>query len=207
MIEVQFLSNESIADYAESFLSEHVIHSVPVDIEWITESKYAINIIPTPGLKRLIDVEGFITSDCTCLYVDEDVQSKYLNRYRFTLAHEMGHLYMHSEILSRCNIDSIKDWKAFIIGMDSSTYSRLEYQANYFAGLILVPPSLLSRKFDEILTAMESNKQQAKRSGVSRIAYLPYMVALVAEDLSREFEVSKDVMTRRIENDGLSARI
>jgi Zn-dependent peptidase ImmA (M78 family) len=201
------LSHESIAAYAETFLGEHGIHSVPVDIEWIIESKYTINIIPTPGLKRLINIEGFITSDCTCLYVDEDVQSKYYNRYRFTLAHEMGHLYMHGEILSRCNIGSINDWKSFITELDSSTYNKLEYQANYFSGLVLVPSPILSRKFDEALTAMEPMKQQAKRNDVGRNAYLPYMVQLIAEELSREFEVSKDVINRRIENDMLSVRI
>jgi hypothetical protein len=39
-----------------------------------------------PGLRDLLEVDGFISSDLSCISVDQFVLERRLNRYRFTLS-------------------------------------------------------------------------------------------------------------------------
>jgi hypothetical protein len=58
----------------------------PPPIEEIAEIKCGLDIIPLPGLRDLLEVDGFISSDLSCITVDQFVLERRLNRYRFTLA-------------------------------------------------------------------------------------------------------------------------
>lgn len=198
---------ENITNLAEKFLDEHGVDSIPVDIEWIVESKYKINIIPTPGLRQDISADGFITCDCMSIYVDEELQTRYGTRYRFTLAHEMGHRYIHGDELAQCRFHSIDEWKRFMNGIDSKTYGRMEFQANSFAGLVLVPTWHLSHQFDEMLESAEESIRRAKTAGYSRSAYLPRVENFIAERLGPVFEVSSEVIKRRIDAENLMQRV
>ena len=60
------------------------------------------------------------------------------HRQNFTIAHELGHIALHSSIVE--NLLSIEDResdKNTIIG--KSTYGRMEYQASIFASYLLMP--------------------------------------------------------------------
>ena len=60
------------------------------------------------------------------------------HRQNFTVAHELGHIALHSSAVE--NLLSIEDRKSdtnAIIG--KSTYGRMEYQANTFASFLLMP--------------------------------------------------------------------
>ena len=60
------------------------------------------------------------------------------HRQNFTIAHELGHIALHSSAVE--NLLSIEDRKSdtnAIIG--KSTYGRMEYQANTFASFLLMP--------------------------------------------------------------------
>lgn len=207
MIEVAYLQNEEIAEYADRFLREHDINVIPVDIEGVIERRYKMDIIPTPGLRRYIEIDGFITSDASSIYVDDDVYYNFTSRYRFTLAHEIGHLYMHGDILAQYGIRSIDDWKEFVRTLDGRTHSKFEYQANCFAGLILVPTSDLSREFDMGLEAIGSQIAEAKRARIPRSRYVPYILTRVAESICETFDVSSGVVSRRIAFEELDNRI
>lgn len=54
------------------------------------EFRLGIDIVPMPGLHRLIETDGFITSDLKEIYVDEFVYVSRPGRYPFTLAHANG---------------------------------------------------------------------------------------------------------------------
>ena len=96
-LNVKFLSNAYIASAADSFLKENKISSIPVDIERVIEVNYRLDIVPLPSLQTAFDIEGFSANDFSAIYVDKYVYERIYNRYRFTLAHEIGHRGLHQQ--------------------------------------------------------------------------------------------------------------
>ncbi|WP_185211414.1 ImmA/IrrE family metallo-endopeptidase [Sphingobacterium mizutaii] len=67
------------------------------------------------------------------------------NRWRFTLAHEIGHLILHSKILGN-HINSIVDNEETLsikYFNEKKNINRMELQANLFASTLLLPDKLL----------------------------------------------------------------
>ena len=125
---------------ADDFLLTHNPSAIiPVPIEEIVEFEFNINIVPVLALQREFEVEGFTSSDLKNVYVDEYVYTNYLNRYRFTLAHEIGHIVLHKNLYRTNRFSSIAEWKEFINSMTEEEHGWIEYQGYAFAGLILVP--------------------------------------------------------------------
>ncbi len=78
--------------------------------------------------------------------VDEDVMMHTRIRYRFSLAHELGHHWIHDDLYQGVEIGSLGDWKSVL--EDIGDQCRFfEFQANAFAGLVLVPPAALKARF------------------------------------------------------------
>lgn len=97
---IKFLSSRDIEDAAESFLNRHHSdRSLPVPIEEILDLKLGIDIIPIPGLFNLHNIDAFLSSDLTGLYIDHDHLEYRYSRARYSLAHEAGHLILHSNSL------------------------------------------------------------------------------------------------------------
>lgn len=59
-------------------------------------------------------------------------------RYRFTLAHELGHAFMHRQLL-RGIIETADDYDIEEVRCSFKWEQRLEYQANLFASYLLIP--------------------------------------------------------------------
>ena len=63
-IRAPFLSYEDIRGKADEFLAlHHPDGTIPVPIERIVEFKLGMDIVPVPGLRGVIEAEGFTTSD------------------------------------------------------------------------------------------------------------------------------------------------
>ncbi|WP_257164715.1 ImmA/IrrE family metallo-endopeptidase [Bradyrhizobium sp. SRS-191] len=75
-------------------------------------------------------------------------------RHRFTVAHEAGHALMHVGTLNRVPIPGAK----------ILTYCDPEWQANRFAGALLMPRHLVwhARTIDEITTRFGVSREAAK---------------------------------------------
>ena len=145
---VPHYSYNQLRQFADKFLAEYNSHDlIPVPIEEIAEVSLGLGIIPIPGLQRAFEIEGFIDSDLSAITVDQFVLENRAKRYRFTLAHEIGHLYLHRTILEQVKFSSIEEWKRFQLDVDSEDYNWLEWQAYCFAGLVLVPPGHLREQF------------------------------------------------------------
>jgi Zn-dependent peptidase ImmA (M78 family) len=117
------LSYDDINKRAEDFLREHKRNEIlPVDIEAIAEFDLGLNIFPFPNLQETFDVEGFISGDLNVIYVDEFIYYQRPARYRFTLAHEIGHYIFHSDLIASFHPQSVADWSKFVLGIDEETY-------------------------------------------------------------------------------------
>jgi hypothetical protein len=83
---------------AEAFLAEHHPSSkIPVPIESIVEFRFGIDIVPMPGLSSF-DTVAYLTQDLAEIRVDEFVYRCRPSRFRFSLAHELAHHVLHSDI-------------------------------------------------------------------------------------------------------------
>ena len=89
---IQYLSYQQISQRAEEFLlTYHSSKELPVPVEEIVEFKLGVDIVPIPNLQKDFEIEGFTSSDLKAIYVDQFILSERPARYRFTLAHEIGH--------------------------------------------------------------------------------------------------------------------
>ena len=83
----QVLSYEDLRGQAEEFLSEyHPSLEIPTPIEEIVEFDFEMDVIPVEGLKQELNVDAFLASDLSAVFVDDDVLQFIPVRYRFSLA-------------------------------------------------------------------------------------------------------------------------
>lgn len=99
-------------------------------------------------------------------------------RYRFTLAHELGHWILHKSLYTGTNIAAA----AFIT--DRHYDDSEEWQANYLAKAILMPVGQVKRGFYRIWAESGTNKSKLKK-------------------LADIFEVSQEAMGYRLSELGL----
>jgi Zn-dependent peptidase ImmA (M78 family) len=192
------LSYDAIRQRAESFLAEfHEERTLPVPIEAVVEFDFELEIIPLDGILDQLEVDAFLTSDLQRIYVDEFVMKHRPRRYRFSLAHEIGHHVLHERLYRNARITSVKDWEALQASITADAYAWFEFQANAFAGLILVPATELKTKFDEAVA-------MAKRAGMSdETVESEAGKAYLADWLAATFDVSREVIEKRLDKDGL----
>lgn len=98
--EVEFLDyREDIETKTIEFLRLYnKENKFPIPIEEIIDNILEMDIIPLPNLEKVFNTTGLLTSDLKHIYVDEWVYNNQETRYRFTLAHEVGHRILHPKI-------------------------------------------------------------------------------------------------------------
>lgn len=193
-----FLSKPRIRELAEQFLNKfNSNRTCPTPVEQIVELVLGIDIIPMPGLQSNYDVVAFISADKTEIRVDESVYMHRARRYRFSLAHEVGHWLMHSDIWSALTFRTVEDWKLQSQQIPATEYGFLEWQASEFAGLILVPP-------EELRDEVERQKVVLNTAGYSVHDFdADRLAASMAVPIATLFDVSTEVAQRRITADNL----
>jgi len=141
----------------ESLRQRHVkdLGKVPVDVLTAIEVRLRLDVIPFPNLFSKYSVDAAVTPDFAGIYVDE---SSYcflegrppwqFNRLRFSLAHELGHIVLHRERAGDLKFRTLEDFRDWMRQYNQSRYS-LEWEANEFAGRLLVPIERLQEDFDQ----------------------------------------------------------
>lgn len=188
-LQIQRLSYQRIGQIADKFLSKyHPKLSLPIPIEEIAEQKLNLKIVQEMNLKKDYDVDGFLTSDLTIIFIDFDLYLNFENRTRFTIAHEIGHFILHGELFKKLNINSVDQLNELAVKITDEEYRWLEYQAYSFASHTLVPKQLLLNEIK-------------KRIGKIPRLESPEILAPIAQDLLNVFQVSGEVMLRRFEKE------
>ncbi|MFH1748436.1 MAG: ImmA/IrrE family metallo-endopeptidase [Planctomycetota bacterium] len=194
---VAHLSYNDLRCTAERFLGKfHPDRSIPIPIEDILDLDYGIDIIPTPGLHQAFDMDAFILSDFSTIYVDEFVYKSRPNRYRFSLAHEASHVILHQRIYEKLQVGTIEEWISTVPTISEEQYHWIEWQADALAGLILVPPGELATRFRKAVA-------RASRAGLSLENATDAARHAIADYLARQFEVSSQVIDIRARKDTL----
>lgn len=176
---------------ADQFLTfHHPTLNLPIPIEEIAELKLKLRIFEEINLKKNFDIDSFLTSDLSTIFIDFDIYANVENRARCSIAHEIGHLILHGKILKKQEINNTSDLDKFLSSIDEDEYGWLEYQAYSFANQVLVPKKLLLTEIKRL------------------VGYIPNQAPLesilpLLEDLSEIFQVSSGLMLRRLQKEGI----
>jgi Zn-dependent peptidase ImmA (M78 family) len=126
------------------------------------------------------------------------MNDKFANRMRFSFAHELGHFFLHKELYIKFGITSPEDWKDFILNVPEIEYRNFEWQANEFAGRLLVPYPELESKMGKVNKILKENN------------LLPYLkidpdavLSRISPMLCKPFGVSTEVIEKRVKREGL----
>lgn len=200
------LTQEKIREEAESFRDNNIFTTdLPVDIEYVAEAALGIHIIPIESLQKHCDMEGFISKDFTSIYVDEFLykDDRYYKRVRFTIAHEIGHYILHRSTIDSQKFDDENDWIRFRMGINDETLGWFETQASEFAGRLLVP-------LDPLIEDFKLNRQVVLRkhsSWNSKKINDDDLFSMVAPLICSKFDVSSEVIERRLRKENIMALI
>ncbi len=188
---IQRLSYQRIGQITDDFLKKyHPIPSLPIPIEEIAEQKLMLRIIQKVNLKKEYDVDGFLASNLTTIFIDFNLYLNYENRTRFTIAHEIGHLVLHHELFKQLNINSVEALNQLAVKITDEEYGWLEYQAYSFASQVLVPKSLFFEALKKRLGRLPSRET-------------PEVLSTTIQDLPGLFQVSDAVILRRLQKEGI----
>ena len=204
----KYLSKKDLRAEAEKFREQYWPNGVlPVNMEEIIEAKLDLDIEPLHGISELINIDAYLKSDISGIVVDYkqymDNENRYERRLRFSFAHETGHYVLHDYIFNNFNIDNPKDYYDFIINAPKEDYRYFEYQANEFAGRLLVPKEELIEVLGVACDAIkEKGDEQFLINTDKDIVLLGS-----APKLCRPFGVSEEVIIRRVREEGLLKHI
>jgi len=196
-----YIEKREIWQSAETFRKEFwPENSLPVDIEKIVWKILKLNIEPEHGLLSEYDIDAYLKSDLTGIVVDYTryMDERFINRLRFSFAHELGHLFLHKEIYEQFGIQDTATWKEFMLNITEKEYKFFEYQANEFAGRVLVPRERLIHELEKCLITI-------KETGLlDLLAQDPYlMLTSISPTLCKPFGVSDQVIERRVDREEL----
>ena len=105
---------------------------------------------------------------------------------------------MHKVIYTQIGIKSPEEWMKFILTIPNSEYGHFEYQANEFAGRVLVPVRQLISEIEACIKILKENK------------LLDYMIedpaavlSRISSTLCKPFGVSYKVIEIRVQREDL----
>jgi len=204
---IPYLPNVRLRREAEAFLEQtHPSRVLPIPIEQMVE-RLGLDIVPVPGLQRAFDMVGCTSADMTCIYVDQSVAESRESRYRFTLAHEIAHVRLHPQIFGslRHAASTPHEWQAFICGIPDVLYGSMEWQANVFAGLVLVPPASLKHEYGQVVGGIRKMMKDPALKGAPKEQVADIAWDELVTRLAPPFSVSEEVVRRRLEFEGLKS--
>lgn len=168
---------QSVEARASKLLSSLSVHEISVPVEKIAKSLGArVRFAPFDE-----ELSGFVfIKDGTPIIGVNSLHHP--NRQRFTIAHEIAHLYLHREhIANAVHVD--KHFTEPVLKRDALAAAgtdRLEIEANQFAAALLLPRD----KLDELLAATPVDIETEGSF----------------DEISKKFKVSKATLQYRIRN-------
>ena len=152
---IPYISDEDLKKKANIFLSTYNKNgTLPIPIEYIVEYNLGISIFPTLNLERDWGIDAFINSKLDKIIIDEKSYLRQEERARFSLAHEVAHKILHSEIFKGLGIQDEETYLSFQDNGNLKNKGRMEYQAYYLAGYIMLPQSSFNLRFKELYNSL-----------------------------------------------------
>lgn len=175
---------------------------LPVDVEDIVEFDLKLELRPVAGIMDACGTDALLLSDRKTIVVDlyEFEHNDLRDRLRFSIAHEIGHFILHADVYRGVSLSSVDQWIDFREGISEDTSEWLEWQANGFAGRLLVPEG-------ELRKAFAASVQKLKGTPYENMVPMPEpVVTTIARSICSEFGVSYKPVFSRIQRVGLWSR-
>ena len=174
---------------------------IPVEPEYIIEVGLRLDIQPTKGLFSEREIDAWLKFDFTGIIVDTDryLNEKFSNRLRFSFAHELGHFFLHRYLLKDLTFNSFQQWEEFILNSPQKDYKWFEWQANEFAGRLIVPLQDLETYVCKVCEELKQNDLLLRY--LSKDPDL--VLSCISPSLSKPFGVSEEVIEKRVQKEGL----
>jgi Zn-dependent peptidase ImmA (M78 family) len=241
-IKVRFLSEDEIEKEAELLLAEYAETSgaelkLPVPVDEITTYHLALRLgfadlheaLRIPMLRDQPDILGAIWFETEAILIDHSLDPKkkpsMLGRYRFSVAHEIGHWLLHRAYITK----ETKQASLFggsseptVVCRSSEAKERIEWQADFFSSCLLMPRRRVHDEWREHLGRTRPLLRSNLRPNVRVLRRAQTMMyehgrsetdavdeALfeeVAKPIARCFGVSTAAMRIRLEKLGLFLR-
>ena len=196
-----FYPKHKVWEKVEEFRTLHPrACEIPVPIDKLIEFDLNLEIIPIPGLRSTWDIDALLFGDLSGIEIDRDIfiNELFPYRYRFSLAHELGHLILHGEIYRKHKFSDIKGWKDFISAIPDQEYSYMEFQAYEFAGRLLVQRDALKEEYDKNLDLV-SNLEASSETNIED----NYLADYISIPIAKRFCVSQEVIQKRLRSEDL----
>lgn len=148
-----FLPKDKVQSEADTFRANYWPQgNLPVEIHEILEFDLNMEIRTVPSLREAADVDALLLGDLTTIVVDQSMflDDRYLNRMRYSLAHEVGHRVLHPDLYALIAHASVTEWIETFQSIPDDQYRWIEQHAYEFAGRLLVPPDALKDEFDRL---------------------------------------------------------
>jgi len=189
----------AVEDFRRRFPAE--LSALPVDVLTVIEVRLRLDVIPFPDLFRKYSVDAAVLPDFSGIYVDEG-SYKFLegeppwrfNRLRFSLAHELAHIVLHRNFAGELKFETLEDFWRWERRYEASRYG-LEWEANEFAGRLLVPVERLRGDFDHFTRCVKPRFPFWWTNANLRTA--------LAEQLGEGYGVHADVISCRLDREEL----
>ncbi|GBE05984.1 hypothetical protein BMS3Abin10_01625 [bacterium BMS3Abin10] len=195
-----FIKIEDIRTSADEFRAKYWPQdTIPVDIFDIIEFGLDIEIRTILNLREAGDVDALLLGDLKTIVLDQNdfLNDRAQNRLRFSIAHEIGHVVLHSDVFKKISYSSIEEWIQFFQNIPEDQYTWIEQHAYEFAGRLLVPREKLIEKLnDTVLIAENAGFDSWDTSGESTREYIAHAIA-------PGFEVSAQVIEKRLIRENL----
>ncbi len=196
-IKAPYLPYDKLREVADEFLRQYnPSGTIPVPIEAIVEFDFKMDTILFPGLLDVYEIDSWLSNDLTTIYIDEFVFKRRPTRYRFSLAHELSHKLIHANLFREVSFTTFAEWNRVMATIPAREYGFIESQAYSLAGLILVPSIPLA-------AAYRMADESAAAAGISLCDMDADAAKIVAASIAREFDVSGEVIRKRLRFDGI----
>lgn len=193
---IPFYSNAEIQEKVNQFVDNNSYVKMRTDILKICMLKNGIGFDENTDCMGLLGRYVFFNNQ---IFISKSLIDE-VHRYRFTLAHEIGHSVLHRELLKHY-VSSAEDKDVLTYTYSSNWEKRLEIQANTFASFLLIPKAPLINYYMEIKRNLGINddvplyldNQPCNKKDCLKMFYA----------LSKIFNVSKEAIMYRLINSKL----
>jgi len=189
---VKHLSKKDIVAAAMDFRADYnMVTGKVYNIEEAIEFGLGIDISPEPNLRQNYNVDAFTMGDFTSIVIDENLlKSGYYGRYRFTLAHEVGHFVLHKETLLATSIDTVSGWIDFHKSLSNTDYKAMERQCDLFASHLLMPDAELNSILDVSYAQLKNMADSLRGLGMPVDIVREVIQDRLAKEISVVFDIS-----------------
>ena len=198
---INYLTDEDILAiiYNKLGLSELTHYAISDSdlLDYITQQGFFIEYTQLPS-----DVLGEVHFDQKKIVINNEI-TEGSPRWRFTIAHELGHIILHSDAINKSKISSIEDSinDDYEVNISDETIKRMEIQANSFASQLLIPGKQLQFEYYKLF-----KEKGIRNFPTLNIDFQPCNMELLhwfLNKLSLRFNVSKAAIEIKLTQLGL----